>query len=339
MKKQLLGLLVLVSVVTLQAQKNKGEVDFRINYAEEYPTNSVYSKTEFIDSRENKEHCGIIQKGLSNRLHYVKPEINLSDQFLKILDSINSMSSVDAQKTLVFQLRDINFSEHTTTYNETGYFKFCVNAYEKMDDKYYLINKMNKVNSFQFHDVTDKNEAVAQEIISRFIALIYQSKPDYSRSYSRDDIDNIKSIELSEIPLYNSKRLNDGVYRSFEDLKNQIPNYTDIIVERRKSGNKRIKKVEIKRDNNTYQEISNKHYYALVEDGELYLCGGFFYTHLQFDEDKNLCFNSVIPKNNAVYGTFGATGAIVGAIIENSSEDKFIKMVLNYGDGNMYIAP
>lgn len=127
-----LGISICSCFTLLSKERTK---PFELEVPEYKVENSLYNNIEFLDSRRYKDDLGYIQTGLMNSYAYLVDEVPFTDQFNKLISQVTDETSQG--KTLLLQLRNLNFSEITKAASETGYCHIRISLFEKEGESAY----------------------------------------------------------------------------------------------------------------------------------------------------------------------------------------------------------
>ncbi|MCD0488548.1 hypothetical protein LPB86_09915 [Pedobacter sp. MC2016-14] len=220
---QFLGLLIFCSITNAEAQSSNSI--FEMTAPKLKIKNSHYNKFIVLDSRADTS-LGIVQVGLLNQMTKVTTSRPLKQQ---IEDTFTALTDSSASSgTLVFQLRQLNFTEVTKTASETGYCQIRANLYQMTEGRYLELEKLDTLISFNAMDVTRRLFKKGNEVITKYIAQNLSRALPNNTLLSYEDILQVDSIEKSKIILYTSLPLKDGFYKNYHSFKNQKPDYTNV---------------------------------------------------------------------------------------------------------------
>ncbi len=131
----------------------------------------------------------------------------------------------------------------------------------------------------------------AQNIIISFIDSCLSKPLAIPSEYiTLNQVKKIDSIQKSEISLYRLDSLREGVYTSYQSLKDQLPDYTDFDF---KMKHDRLVKVEKKSSNADNMDYSFNHVYAVVINNKIFIHENYNYYLLE-KRDENFFFRTKV---------------------------------------------
>ena len=316
MKHKLISLLIICLYSTCSFGQDSFK-DFKIQQSQVKISNSLYNKISFIDSRIDTTSLGIVQVGLMNIQAKVVSSIPIALQLNNFLNSVIDSSSQDG--TLLFQIRQILFSEMTSMSSEKGYFYIRANLFSQKENNYLKLASIDTLIVVNAFDVTNQLLKAGSDLITNCISSNLLKNPTENELYTYNDILRVDSIEKRKIKIYNINGFTDGVYYSYKSFKDQNPDDKEILVKRKKDLS--ISKVMIK-DNNNLIELKSNDLYAFVTEGQPYISTGYGYYPLYFSNDNFYFVGNVKPitPNNSDMVAVGAMFGLIGAIIIYNSE-------------------
>lgn len=263
MKKFIFSTLCLCCAIIVHSQR--ATEDFSITLPKEKVENSLYKTIRFVDSRYDTSYMGIVQLGVFNKKARVIPDKPLSQQITDIVNALNDNNVQDGN--LLFQLRQLYFAEITGAMSERGYCYLRADMFAEQNNRFVPLKTIDTVILVSSMDVTKGLFRRGSATITDFIKSSLTAAPQSTESYSIDDVVNIDNIEKSKMPLYTATGYKDGIYRTWESFKNQLPD-EQVTVERNKNG---IKAVTIQNEKGKAQIVKLKDMFALVDGGTPYI--------------------------------------------------------------------
>lgn len=236
---------------------------------------SLYSSIQYLDNRgEDTLNLGYIieEKNLSSVIqYYVKPGYALSQQFSNLIDSISL--SIPGNGKLILQLGRLKFSEERTKQYEQRFFLFRANLYSVTKNGIFKLDAIDTIAVFKnkkSKNLLAKYHKFASDIINAFIVRnLSKATPDSPEYFTTYEVERIDSIDKSHMDLYSLDTLVDGVYLSYESLKNQLPKYTDFEARIKDSTLMWVKKRSYRADDDMDYTIDG--IYAVVKDSKVFI--------------------------------------------------------------------
>ncbi len=232
-------------------------------------SDSRYNAIQFLDNRGiDTADLGFIaeKNGASKFISYViQPKISLSSQFSHIINSVSSFA--DTGKILI-QLANLQFKtngylQKVFSFKADLYY-LSPKGYCKQDaiDTTVVIKARNSKNLSGYY------EAASNIVCSFIYRNLTKQITDCHEYLTFNEIQKIDSVNKRKITLYSSDTLTEGVYTTYESLKNQEPEYNDFEV---KIKDGILKKVE--RVSHTAEEMdySFPDMYAVVTGNKIFL--------------------------------------------------------------------
>lgn len=337
----ILTLLAYVFIIGIMAQDKRTKA-FNLVMPENVVENSLYNNIEFLDSRLYKEDLGYVQTGMLNNYAYLVDQIPFAHQFDSLINSITNETA--QHKTLLLQLRNLNFSEITKAMSETGYCHVRMSLYEKEYPDYYLIATLDTLLTVKAMDVTGKLIKSSSGIITTFISDNLVSKRTDEAPFLLADIHNIDFFEKNNMKLYSADTYIDGIYPDFASFANQTPIADELTPKFDSSNNlKEIKKLN---EQNKLKKLNPKDFYAVVVDGQPYITSNKSYipVYKVKDEFKFLNDGNIRIDMGAYVGAGIAAGIVGGllgvAIIPvPSNQPEKVEMTIDHLNGHFIILP
>jgi hypothetical protein len=304
MKKEMYSIVffVLITIASAQEKIKYFELGFNGKKIE----NSSFNSIRFLDSREDTSNMGVVRIGSLNKEAKVESNGSFASQLNNLLLNINGAGA--QQSELLFQLRRLKFVEKAEEGKEFGYCFFRANLYAQNQTDYTVIASIDTFIVVEASDVTKPIMEAANNTIIDFLSTALKNKPASNTVLSFNEISNIDSIEKIKIKVYNVSNYTDGVYKTFESFKAQVPDYTffsitfeDGEITELKAKNKKGKIIKVKSEN----------VYAIVNKGKPYVSAQFGYYPLVknnndfyfIGDDKLNFIKGEIVKNNSIFST------------------------------------
>ncbi|MFV0417252.1 MAG: hypothetical protein ACK5KT_00780 [Dysgonomonas sp.] len=336
----ILILLLSVSVINIAAQDKRTKV-FNLIVPENVIENSLYDNIEYLDSRLFKEDLGYVQTGMFNNYVYMVDEPSFAQQFDSLMSKV--INETARQKTLLLQLRNLNFSEITKSMSETGYCHIRISLYEKEYPDYYLIATLDTLLTVKAMDVTGKLIKNSSNIITSFVLSNLTNKRTDEVPFLLADIHNIDFFEKNNMKLYSADAYVDGAYPDFKSFANQTPVADKLTPKFDKNNN--LKEVKQLNEQNKLKKLNPKDIYAVVLDGQPYIASdkGYILIHKVKDEFKFLNDGNIRIDAGAYVGAgiaavaAGLLGGIVFIPVNNRVEQ--VEMTIDHLNGHFIILP
>ncbi|HWZ34814.1 MAG TPA: hypothetical protein VNW51_01580, partial [Mucilaginibacter sp.] len=256
---------------------------------------------------------GIVQEGILNRQVKVVAKEPLQVQFDNILKSLNNESAKPGE--LIIQLRQLAFSELTSSFSEHGYFGFGATLYAKKGDMYLPIQSIDTLAIVSAMDVTKKNIQNGSEIIAKFLSESLPKVPNETNGYTYNDLINFADITKNTLRLYNSDVYVDGYYLNYKSFSNQAPD-GQIVLDGKELKPGNIKATDAK---GKLKKLKSETIYAMVYNGKPFISTpSGFYPVSKSNGDFFFTGKLSNPRNNnaaamgSMYGAIG--GALFGAM-------------------------
>jgi hypothetical protein len=314
MFKSLATLVVLTITFThLLGQHTK---DFEIHLPGKKVNASLYNSIDFLDSRFDTTHMGIVQLGAFNKKARVVPKMPFDRQLENVLFALTD--STAKQSKLLLQLRQFNFAEITGATSEKGYLYMRADLYVNNNLRYQKLASIDTVVLVKSMDVTNALFRKGSATVTNFIADNLLNTPADQLIYTLNDINNIDSLEKSKIFLYTTDKYTDGVYETFNAFKSQAPD-RPAIVNTDKSG--KISSVFAIGEDGNKIKLKAKDIYAIVHDGQPFVASEYGYFPLK-KVDHDLYFTGrakVTAKSGDVIAASIFFGIIGGLLASDAS--------------------
>ncbi len=318
--------LILISFVFLIASNEIFSQDrikeFEILLPQQKIQNSFYNSIDYLDSRLDTSHCGIVQVGVFNKKVKVMPKIPFSIQLKNVINSLIDSSAI--KRKLLFQMRQLGFAEITNAMSEEGYFYLRAELYSKKEGLYQKVASVDTVALIQSIDVTKSLFRTGSALITDFIAKSLLKEPKDTICYSFNDVTKIDSIEKQEIFVYNTNKYVDGLYYTYDSFKNQLPE-KKIMVKMKPDGSiAYVKRVEDKRN----IRIDPQNYYCIVHNGNPFITTKFGYYRL-WKKNNDFYFTGRVKVSANSGGVFVASlffGVLGGILASNANATFYMKL-------------
>lgn len=199
------------------AQRTK---KFKLELPEQKAAHSLYQHFSFIDSRADTTNMGFVQTGMLNARAQVVAEPALQEQLTTVFHALTD--SADSNRELVFQLRNLRFSELTSAFSERGDCAFRAALLSRQNDQYFPIASIDTVISFKSIEVTKGLYKRAGQVLTDFISGHLAKTPD-TILYSLADVMNVDSTEKRSLKVYGAATYEEGIYRTYSAFADQVP--------------------------------------------------------------------------------------------------------------------
>ena len=342
MKQPLILILLIHIFITGTTAQNKRTKAFNLTIPENVVENSSYNKVEFLDSRLYKEDLGYVQTGMLNNYAYLVDEIPFALQFDSLLNRITDKSAQD--KTLLLQLRNLNFSEITKAMSETGYCHIRISLYEKEYPDYYLVATLDTLLITKAMDVTGRLIKKSSEIITTFVSNNLTGKRTDNVPFLLADIHNIDFFEKNNMKLYSTDTYVNGIYPDFASFINQMPVTGELTSKFDKNNN--LKELKRLNEQSKLKKLNPKDFYAVVLNGQPYITSNKSYipVYKVKDEFRFLNDGNIKIDVGAYVGAGIAAGIVAGLLggifipISNNQPEK-VEMTIDHLNGHFIILP
>jgi uncharacterized protein with FMN-binding domain len=326
MIKHFLILVILFFTTKYSFSQQKTEA-FHLSLPAKKIANSLYNTLYFIDARSDTT-MGLVQLGAFNRVARVVTRVPFTEQLNNVMRLLIDTTAQNGR--LLFQLKDLTFSELTNTFNEYGFCHVMAKLYVVLNGTYQPLNLIDTLIVVKSIDVTNGVLKKGASAINNFIAENLTQIPSDTTQYSFADVRNIDNIEKLAIPVYNASTYKDGLYKTYTAFKNQSP---DESIEVEMKTNK-IASVQIIYTNGKTQNVKPQFIYGIVYNGQPYIANSNYgYCRLQKINDDFVCtgYARVNQNNNSAALMFGLVGALIAG---NGSTAKF-EMKVDHINGGL----
>lgn len=330
LKKTCIVAICALSTYAAKAQKTE---PLTLGLPKDKISGSLYNKITVLDLRPDTSSLGIVQEGMLNRQVKVVAKQPLQLQFDNILKSLTNESAKSGE--LVVQLRQLAFSELTSSFSEHGYFGFGATLYAKKGDMYLPINSIDTLAVVSAMDVTKKNIQNGSDIIAKFLSESLLKTPNATSGYIFNDLINFADVAKKALKLYNSEMYADGYYLNYRSFSNQVPD-GQIVLDgiEVKPGNIKAKDAKGK-----LKKLKSETTYAIVYNGKPFIStpSGFYPIN---KSEGDLFFTGKLgnPRNNntaamgTMYGALG--GALFGAMTTANNINPSYQVKIYYLTGD-----
>ncbi len=277
--------------------------DFALEYNGGKVPASVYGRLKLIDSREDTTCFGVVRLGMLDKEAKVVPSTNFETQLGVLLTKMNG----EGKDELIFQLRRLKFVEKAEAGKEFGYCFFRANIFTPFEGNYKLVSAIDT-----FIVIESKKEITKQIIhsanttIINFFKAALTKNTATSEQLSFSEIVKIDSIEKSKIKVYTTTEYVNGIYRSFEAFKEQIPDYSLFSITFEDG---EITEIKAKNSKGRLKKISSEEVYVIVNNGKPYISAEFGYYPLVknnndfyfIGDDKVNYIKGQVVKSNSIF--------------------------------------
>ncbi len=299
-------------------------------------TTSPFTQVNLIDKRAENQTLGFVQVGALNRMAPVKYSGSLMDSLANFFKNVKAPSENPQELTII--LNELYLSEKTEATSETGRLRISMRLFASTTpNQFKELFTIDSIYTCKGLDVTKKLLRSVSENLCVIAARAAGSKPLNSTNllaYSFAQLQQIDSLEKQNIPMYQTAKVNPGIYASYEAFKANSPDDSFITIDRSEAGHIKVYKWDKAKKRKT--RVENKAVYA-VSDGETLLKA----TTIGFYELKKIngdfyyvgqtSFSNA--NNTAMWGAaFGVVGAVIAA--ESERNTQLYQFKLNYLKGN-----
>jgi hypothetical protein len=308
MKSLICYLVCFIAAIHTMAQKTQY---FEFSYPGKNSKYAVFDSIEFVDNRFNQDHIGITEK--NNRFIPIWLHKKLPDEFKALFDS--------ATKNIPHQPYTILINFRSFFINETkGLFEFNIECYAKWDDGYWLVHHIDSVYMVKGGNIKNKLSKKTQEVVNDFVAKIVQidlSKRKTVKPVTYDYISDIDNSEKMQLPVFNVRKPEKGVYYSYEEFKNNKPGLTDFDFSKRRDQLSEVFKTDPGHKMN--KPIPRDSVYAVYDGETLWIAAAHEYARLN-KRGRNFFFRTIGYESNRsdeialAWYLFGLAGGIIVSI-------------------------
>ncbi len=307
--------------------------DFNLTFPKKIISNGNYNTINFIDSRSETNDLGFVYSGVENKRTPVVPKTDFNTQFKKLLK--NSIDSSTADGELLLQLRKFKFLEKPERASEFGFCLLRADLYLKQDSTYKKLSRIDTIIIVESLDATKPLFEETSNALTEFVLKNLTKDFSNTDNYTFNQIIHIDSLEKNKIKLYNQSQYTDGVYNTFENFKNQIPDFKilEVVYKQEKTliikaQNKKNKKIKIRPDE----------FFAFVNEGKPYISAEYgCYPLEKKDNDFYFIGEGKIP-NEKVFltsETNDSNGVEVNKGPALTTQTAFYQIKLDHIDGSL----
>jgi len=324
-KVSILFILILISVIGIYA-KDDGK-SFRLVIPETTKvSNSLYNNIEFLDSRNNYEYD----------LLRIDPASFLS-QLNTLLQALTNETAHDA--TLFIQLRDLSLEKESK--NEGEYAHLRITLYERINSDYLMIGTTDE--KIPLPKPKEYMETISQAITDIISSNLLQAYTD-PKPFTLENVHHIAFFEKENLKVYNTNSFANGIYLTFLDFINQVPDERKITTKFKKGELKEIK--IINPENNKERKLDAAYIFAVVIDGQPYISVDNKYIPM-YKVDDDFYFEDEISNSKVGFapsfsfgiGSGGYRGAGIGLGIYGKSAKQKINFRIDHLNGDFVPAP
>lgn len=329
MKRLYTTIIFIIASLTIATAQTAAE-KFQITLPEGKVAGSLYRTIHFIDSRYDTTNMGIVQLGAFNRKARVIPQPHFSHQLQEVLNTLNDQDAKDGE--LLFQLWQFNFAEVTGAMSEKGYGYLRATLYGKNKNNYTKIATIDTVLYIKTMDVTRALFRKGSSAITDFLRKnIIHDQPLDGAVYTYDQVLKMDSIEKQTMKLYTSQQFTDGLYRSYESFRDQVPDNQHIEVAFR---NEQVSSVKAKNQNGDLLKIDRDDVYAFVHNGRAYVATEFgFYPLERRADDLYFTGKTKVNANAGDVIVASVFFGIIGGLIASGSGTAEFEMKIDHVSG------
>ncbi|MCU7617515.1 hypothetical protein NZ698_09930 [Chryseobacterium sp. PBS4-4] len=291
-------LLFMVLSISLSAQKT--ELIVLKNSIKD--RKSLAKSLTFIDNRTDKEIGNLAPKGETF-------EVKFADKDLKfrVEKWFSDDNKVKGNNDIVLMLEELKVYSEKNGDGKASFdkAKVKISSFIKRNNRYYFINRFdNVILSDPKRNLSAPRYLASQisEIITEFINISYVY-PVSGNPIPETDITNYDSYLKINYKAFNSE-LKDGVYKSFKNFYNQLPE-SEYFVEKNKKGE--IARVK----NKNGQSAALSEIYCIVDNGKAYRITSAKFEEMHKD-DKG--FYIISSRKKLLSNSNGSDGIVIGAL-------------------------
>ncbi len=227
-------------------------------------------------------------------------------------------------KDIVLVIKKLKAYDEITGKTRTAKINLEFASFLKKNDKYYFVERTQKILSSSLHPNSEIHKLTAYKIgvaMSKIITDSYEHVEE-KLPLEFSDLNNYEEVFKKQNVAIQAPTLVDGIYETYETFSKQVPN-AELKLKKNKKG-----EVTSFRDDEDYKVSSSK-IYAYVEDGIPYKVTAVGFMEMMRDGRGFYIISSkeeLFPKNNnsaiIVGAAFGGIGGAVAGIIINSAMAK-----------------
>jgi hypothetical protein len=295
-----------------------------------------FTKVLVLDNRANNQSLGFVQKGGFNRMAQVIYKGSLADSLSKFFLAADTTGK--PVRELALLLYEFYLSENIVNSKETGSFRLSLRLFVKDDmEKYYEVLSIDSNYSFSSLDVTQKLlSSVSEHMceISQMAGNWYNVNADRVPHFYRNELQALDSIEKKSLPVYNTAKINAGIYMDYEHFKNNAPDSSLVQIDTSDIRNIKVSKWSFEK--RKYKPVDFRSVYA-VRDGNTVVKATSmgFYKLQKINYDFYFTGQTSFSNANnvAMWGAaFGLAGMAIASESERNTALFFFK--INYRKGN-----
>ncbi|TCC99627.1 hypothetical protein [Pedobacter hiemivivus] len=329
MLKKAIPVLVILLGILFQCYAQEHTKKFKLLVPEQKALQSYYSSIRFIDSRSDTSAMGFVQTGMFNARAAVVAEPAFSTQLKDVFITLTDSNAV--KKELLFQLRELRFSELTQSMSEKGTFSFRASLYAVENNNYRCIATIDTICILKSGiDVTNRLLKKSSNVIIDFLSANLSVKPLDSLLYTMSDIVKIDSIEKQSLKLYNASDFVPGLYTTYQFFVKQSPD-AQISVKEKDGG---VNEVHSLNSDGKQQKIKLKNVYAIVHNGKPYVATEYGYYPLNKRNDDFFYTGKI--KVTASFGDILAASmfGVLGTILAGDANSVY-EIKMDHVNGNL----
>ncbi len=284
-----------------------------------YPCMSLsmpFTKVRVIDCRDY-HYIGYVQKGVGNIATDVRFEGKLKDTIKRFFLAADT-SGMPKQELVVF-LYDFFLTERTVGSGEIGEFKICTRFfYNSGNGLFTELKPVDTTYSFRAPNVTK----ILLRSVSGHLCEIADlastlQKIDSNTAYTKTQLNDLDSLEKLKIPVYNTDKINKGIYYNFDQFKANTPEKAEISID--SIGPFQYKAYKQHGDKEKKFK-ADKSIYA-ISDGNITLFNFQNGLYRLLKEDDDFFFQAQIYHFDENVEAAGILFGVVGALIATAASD------------------
>ncbi len=307
-------------------------------------TASPVTQVHVLDKRAENQMLGFVQVGALNRMAPVKYPGSLTDSLARFFTGVNSAFEAPPELTII--LNELYLSEKTEATSETGRLRISMRLFASTNPgQFRELFTIDSIYTCKGLDVTKKLLRSVSEQLCEIAVRAAENKPANiisSTTYTLQELHQIDNLEKQNIPVYQTDKVNPGIYASYENFKSNSSDGSAIVIDRSNPGNIKVYKWDKAKKRKI--RVENKSVYAVC-DGEILLKAttiGFYELKKINNDFYYVGQTSFSNANNAAMwgaaggAAFGIVGGVVGAVIAAESErnTQLFQFKINYLKGN-----
>lgn len=307
-------LLIILFGVTAQAQEKMQT--FSLKEEALQTSNHSFRIVEVADERKNKANIGWVQMSVFNVRHFADFERPLEEEIMDFLS--RSQGPGSSETPVKLGVGHIYISEQTRAFSELALVELEVTFYARNEEKNWVpVWKAKSEKSIKKGaDVTKlhpKNIATAMDEV---LEILEQSNWRENLDYPLFTNPSDREVNLEEVPVYTAEEHPTGIFKTFEEFRDNRPGYQGKLKMRDARGMSIV--LWEYDEKGKRRNTRKKDYYGFAYDNKLYINLDRTYCEIEKREDGLYFYGPSISDANAT-SIAQASAGLIGAVIASSA--------------------